>query len=124
MDTAATKCTSWVGGFVDGQVGSSLFYISNEKKPFQPYPGLYNVSKCNFVCYSDKCDRFKAFKICSHTIASAYYLKVLGRYSELVNRSCSKNLLSNIGNLSREKNAGKKNLRRSVEVQQMQFHVT
>ena len=51
---------------------------------------------------------------------------VIHRYIELVNRSCSKNFLSNIVNLSREKSDGKKkkeNPRRSVEVQQMQFHV-
>ena len=100
MATAAIKCISRAGGLVDGPVGSSLFYIANEKKPSQPYPVLYNVSKCNFFCYSDKCDRFKAFKICSH---SYFSLKVLGRYIELVSRSCCKNLPSNIFNLSLRK---------------------
>ena len=115
MATTAIKCISRAGGLVDGPVGSSLFYIANKKKPSQPYPVLCNVSKCNFVCYSDKSDQFKAFKIYILN-ASAYYLKVRRRYIELVNRrSCSKNLLSNIVNLSREKNAGKKKKTKSTQ---------
>ena len=70
MATAAIKCISRAGGLADGPVVSSLFYIANEKKPSQAYPLLYNVSKCNFFCYSDKYDRFKAFKICSHSYFS------------------------------------------------------
>ena len=69
MVTAAMTCTSQVSGLVNGQVGRSLFYIANEKKTPQPYAVLYNVSKCKFVYCYDKCDQFKAFKICSHTVA-------------------------------------------------------
>ena len=107
MATVGIKCISRPGKLIDWPVGSCLLYIAKEKKPSQSYLVLYNVSKCNFVCYSDKCERFNASNIYSHTISSAYYLEAFGRYIELVSRSCSKTLLSNIVSLTHERNAGK-----------------
>lgn len=107
MATVGIKCISRPVKLIDWPVGSCLLCISKENKPSQSYLVLYNVSKCNFVCYSDKCERFNASNIYSHTISSAYYLEAFGRYIELVSRSCSKTLLSNIVSLTHERNAGK-----------------
>ena len=59
-----------------------MFYIINKKKP-QLFPASNITSKYIFLYTSDNCNRYKAFRIHSHTTSSAHHVDVFDKYSDI-----------------------------------------
>ena len=96
------------GNIVYGPIGSNIIFISNKKKPSNPFKVLYNVANSKVECQTDSCFRYKSFKFCSHTVAVAVHLKIFETYISKVKRSSTKDFVDNVVDISRNPNAGQK----------------
>ena len=86
----------------------AAIFISNKKKPSNPFKVLYNVANSKVECQTDSCFHYKSFKFCSHTVAVAVHLKIFETYISKVKRSSTKDFVDNVVDISRNPNAGQK----------------
>ena len=93
---------------VAGPFGSNIFTVSNTAKPKSPYLINYDISKRIVSCDPSICVRYRAFEICSHTVAIAFKLEIFQPYIAKNDKRCAKGLVSKVANSQKNKNAGKK----------------
>ena len=86
----------------------AAIFISNKKKPSNPFKVLYNVANSKVECQTDSCFHYKSFKFCSHTVAVAVHLKIFETQISKVKRSYTKNFVDNMVDISQNPNAGQK----------------
>ena len=81
------------------------FFVSNDKDRLNPF--FVTVQNVTIKCQQEKCVKYAAYNICSHSIETAERLRLLADFLANFNRVNRCNL-PRLTDISQPKNAGKK----------------
>ena len=88
-----------------GCSANDAYFVSNPQDRLQPF--VVTVQNVTVKCQQEKCVKYAAYKICSHSVAIAEYLGILAEFVANFNRLNRYNL-SCLTDIDQPKTAGKK----------------